>query len=178
MLVIFTGHLLVRPGSYQHRVTFPVIAPVYGPGMRARTSCPLRLIRGGRRDGDGRETVDVVRHDTGAVASVVWTLPRLLAAIARHRGPGRGGAPRTFSVGRGKRRLAIVTAGPSRFDAHHPVWRDADRAAGAMSFSALRVTDVRRVLQRFYAGAPVDRCFEGLAGELLPGAASAVERSR
>ena len=146
--------------------------------MRGRSSCPLRLIPGGRCDGDGRETVDIVRHDTGAVASVVCTLPRLLAAIARRRSRRQPDVTCTFSVGRGHRRLAIVTDGPARFSGQHPLWTDTGRPAGAMIFAALSFADVRQVLERFYAGTPADRCFDGLAGELRAEAPSAAERAR
>lgn len=137
--------------------------------MADRTSaraCTLRLIPGGHRDGDGRETVDLVRHDTGAVESVVWTLPRLLAAIGRRRRP--GDPAWTFSVGRGRRRLAILTDSPARFSGQHPCWTETGRRDGAMIFPGMSFSDVRRVLERFYAGASPERCFEGRPGEFCP----------
>jgi hypothetical protein len=133
--------------------------------MRDHSPCPLRLIRGGRHDGDGRETVDVVRHDTGALASVVWTLPRLLAAIRRRPRRGSDRPARTFAVGRGRRRVVVAANGPSRFDGQHRLWTDTGRPAGAMLFDALSFAQVRRVLERFYAGESLDRCFDGLAGD-------------
>lgn len=159
----------VRSGPDSAAVTFAVTAPVYGAAMADRTSAcarTLRLIPGGRRDGDGRETVDLVRHDTGAVENIVWTLPRLLAAIGRRRRPAHPAW--TYSVGRGRRRLAILTDGPARFIGQHPCWADTGRPDGAMIFPGMSFTDVRRVLERFYAGASPERCFDGLPGELCP----------
>jgi hypothetical protein len=136
------------------------------------------VIPGGRRDGDGRETVDIVRHDTGAVASVVWTLRQLLAAIARSQPRSRAARGWTFAVGRRHRRLVIVTDGPARFSARHPLWTDTGRPAGAMTFAPLSLADVRRVLEQFYAGTAPDRCFAGLAGEFSPQAQFTVTRAR
>lgn len=146
--------------------------------MRDQASA-LRLIPGGRRAGDGRETVDLVRHDTGVVESVAWTLPRLLAAIARRRPRACEHPAWTFSVGRGRRRLAILTDSPARFTGQHPCWTDTGRSGGAMIFKAMSIADVRQVLERFYAGAAAECCFESLPGEFCPEApATPARRAR
>ena len=74
----------------------------------------LRLIRGGRTANDDRQTVDLYRHDTGEVRSVVWTLPQLLAGIRRRRPRRSGETEWTFSIGR-RRVLVIATEGPGKF---------------------------------------------------------------
>jgi hypothetical protein len=120
------------------------------------TTRPLRLIRGGRTDDDGRHSVDLCRHDTEAVRSVVWPLPRLVAAIRRYR-PRRPGDPDwTFSIGR-RRSLAIITEGPGKFHARATL-RSADGLVIDLTArDDLSLAEVEALVASFYASAPVKR---------------------
>ena len=111
----------------------------------------LRLIRGGRTDNDGRQSVDLYRHDTAEVRSIVWTLAHLMGGI-RQRRPRRPGDPDwTFSIGR-RRVLAITTEGPRKFSAQGAV-RGADGLVEELSgFSDLTLTGVERLAREFFAG--------------------------
>jgi hypothetical protein len=79
-------------------VTVAVTAVAYDHVMSATTRPALRLIPGGRTDDDGRQSVDLCRHDTEEVRSVAWALPRLLATIRRYR-PRRPGDPDSSTPG-------------------------------------------------------------------------------
>jgi hypothetical protein len=131
-------------------VTVAVTAAAYDHGMSATTRPALRLIRGGRTDDDGRQSVDLSRHDTEEVRSVAWTLPRLLAAIRRYR-PRRPGDPDwTFSIGR-RRSLAIITEGPGTFHARGTV-RSADGLVSDVTVGDdLSLREVEALIEVFYA---------------------------
>jgi hypothetical protein len=123
----------------------------YNRAMTLPTRPALLLIRGGRTDGDGRQSVDLYRHDTREVRSVVWTLPRLLTAIRRHR-PRRAGDPEwKFSVGR-RRSLAITTEGPGKFHAQETVKAADGPVAEVTVGDDLSLRAVEGLLHTFYAG--------------------------
>jgi hypothetical protein len=132
-------------------VTVAVTAAAYNHVMSATTRPALRLIPGGRTDDDGRQSVDLCRHDTEEVRSVAWALPRLLAAIRRYR-PRRPGDPDwTFSIGR-RRSLAIITEGPGRFHARGTV-RSADGLVSEVTVrDDLSLREVEALVEVFYAG--------------------------
>ena len=125
------------------------MAARYNLAMPA-TARPLRLIRGGRTDDDGRHSIDLFRHDTEEVRSVVRALPRLLATIKRYR-PRRPGDPDwTFSIGR-RRTLAIITEGPGKFHARETL-RSADGlVADLTARDDLSLAEVEALVESFYA---------------------------
>jgi hypothetical protein len=120
------------------------------------TSPVLRLIHGGRTDGDGRQSVDLYRHDTGEVHRVVWRLPTLLAAIRRRR-PRKAGDPEwSFAVGPPRHGLVVMTDGPGRFHAQRALRGDDGLIAEVTAIDDLTLHDVERMLGSFYAGEPLD----------------------
>jgi hypothetical protein len=128
--------------------------------MTPPTRPALHLIRGGRTDGDGRQSVDLYRHDTREVRSVVWTLPRLLTAIRRHQ-PRRPGDPEwTFSIGR-RRSLAITTDGPGKFHAQETVNAADGLVAEVTVRDDLSLKAVGGLLEAFYDGAFRERPARG-----------------
>ena len=132
-------------------MTVAVTAVAYDHVMSVTPRPALRLIRGGRTDDDGRQSVVLLCHDTEQVRSVAWTLPRLLAAIRRNR-PRRPDDPDwTFSIGR-RRSLAIITEGPGKFHARGTV-RSADgRASEVTVRDDLSLREVEALVEVFYAG--------------------------
>jgi hypothetical protein len=135
-------------------VTVTVTAAGYDHVVSVTPRPALRLIRGGRTDDDGRQSVDLLRHDTEQVRSVAWTLPRLLAAIRRYR-PHRPDDPDwTFSIGR-RRSLAIITDGPGKFHARGTL-RSGDRLVSEVTVrDDLSLREVEALVEVFYAG-PID----------------------
>jgi hypothetical protein len=128
-------------------VTAAVTAAAYNRAMTTRPV--LRLIPGGRTDGDGRQSVDLYRHDTQEVRSVVWPLARLLGAIRRRR-PRRPGDPDwTFSLGR-RRSLAISTDGPDTFHAQATTRTADGRVAETAVRSDLSLREVEALVEAYY----------------------------
>ena len=132
-------------------MTVAVTAFAYDHVMSVSPRPALRLIRGGRTDDDGRQSVDLLCHDTEQVRSVAWTLPRLLAAIRRYR-PRRPDDPDwTFSIGR-RRSLAIITDGPGKFHARGTL-RSADGLVSEVTVrDDLCLREVEALVAVFYAG--------------------------
>src|SRR5262245_61186537 len=102
--------------------------------MTTKAQSRLRVIRGGRRDGDGRQSVDFYQHGRDHVRSVVWTFPQLYGAIRRRRPRGPGDPDWTFSIGR-RHSLTITTEGPGKFRVVH-----AHRASGRVLSQTTAVT--------------------------------------
>jgi hypothetical protein len=118
----------------------------------------LRVIPGGRSKGDGRQSVDLYRNDTGEVRSVAWTLPELLADIRRRSAAGPNW---TFRVGPRRHSLAISMDKPGLFYAQREVADERGRFTGAALASGLNLPDVERILRTFYEGLSPERCLDG-----------------
>ena len=119
--------------------------------MTATIPARLHVIRGGRTDGDGRQSVDLYRHDIQDVGCVVWTLAQLRTAI-RRRCPRRPGDPDwTFSLGR-RHSLAITTEGPGKFRVRHTRKTADGPVAEVTALADLTLKDAERLATDFYAG--------------------------
>jgi hypothetical protein len=129
--------------------------------MTTTTRPTLRVIPGGRTKGDGRQSVDLYRDDTGEVRSVVWTLPQLLADIRKRARRRATGPSWTFRVGPRRRSLAITTDTPGLFYAQRAVADRRGKPAGAALATGLNLPDVERILRTFYAGLSPERCLAG-----------------
>ena len=152
-MVIAGGEKHSSDGAFGPAVTPAVTAARYWTGMAATSPAQLRVIRGGRSDGDGRQSVDFYRNGTDHVRSVAWTVAQLRTAIRRRR-PRRPGDPDwTFSVGR-RNSLTITTEGPEKFRARHTTKTADRRLAEIAAFDDLTLQDVERLATAFYA----DRC--------------------
>jgi hypothetical protein len=118
--------------------------------------------RSGRAPG-ATHAVGLVRHDTGEQFRARWTTGQVLEALETLRPRRVTDTNWTVVVGDPPRYLAFSTAGPRQFAAQYPLWRGS-RYAGAMTFEALTLADVRRALARFEAGQPLAACLAGHAG--------------
>ena len=142
-------------------VTFPVTPHRYIPRMITTARPTLRVIPGGRSKGDGRQSVDLYRNDTGEVRSVAWTLPELLADIRRRAHRQATDPAWTFRVGPRRHSLAISMDTPGLFYGQREITDQRGRFTGSALATGLNLSDIERILKAFYEGLSPERCLDG-----------------
>jgi hypothetical protein len=105
-----------------------------------------------------------------------YTRAGLLAAIRRKR-PRRKSKPDwMFSLGDKRHSISIGTDGPRAFSGQYPVWRG--RAFAGCMLAALGWADVRMIIEKFYEGRAVHRCFGRIERTFVPYPAEDTSRRR